>query len=85
MFMHICALLSSLTFDNVRNSVNRAIVLQGQIEGSGTTRKRALSTEARFSCIGEHHLVMVSTTVVIISIIAGIDPDNLLCFESCGK
>ena len=78
MFMHICALLSSLSFDNVRNSVDRAIVLQGKIEGSDAAGKRAFSTEARFACIGEHHLVMVSTTVVIISIIAGIDPDNLL-------
>ena len=80
--MHLCALLSSLTLDNVGESVEVIAAAQSESESANAPWKLACSSVSRFARIGEHHLAVVSSAEVVINIVTRVDPDRLLRLDA---
>ena len=88
MLVHLCALLSILTLDHVRESVEVIAAAQIESECANAPWKLTWSSVARLARIGEHHLAVVSSTEIVINIVARVDPDQLFrldtsCEQAC--
>ena len=61
---------------------------QSESECANASWKLACSPVARLARIGEHHLAVVSSTEIVINIVARVDPDQLFrldtsCEQAC--
>ena len=79
--MHIRALESCVALDDIRRAMHRTMSFLSQKERSYTARQIAFAAIACLSWVREHHLSMIASTEVVVSIITCVDPDRLFCIE----